>query len=491
MPDTILPGGGFTRAMPVIKPGPAAGNARGVSYERTHPAYDSMLPQYLMNRDLYEGGRCMDGPAAARRYLTRHSFEKPEQFDIRLKRAAYRNYAAPTVDLFASSIMDGVRREGLSDIAALQPLLKDCDRQGSAPDRFFKSVCTAAAAIGAEFVLVDMPRAKERAETMAEACAQGLFPYFTRIPAQDVIAWDFDEDGSLDWAVVRSEREESAGPFSGYETVKSVTLWKKDGWERFTSSGGKGFVRQGGGELDLGLVPLVPFLYEPASPMTGKSVIDDVASLVLRVFNQDSELDKMLFDAALPILAGFGLRAEDAEGAYKATSNIWTFSNPDIRLEYVEPSSTSFNAKRQQILDDMESIREISLRQTKPRGAQVESAESKRLDSVQLTSQLADFARNAAACERRCWEIAGRFAGMDVADLAQITVAYNESFDPHRIREELSQRFLELRRNGDISRETLWRQLGLDDEAVLLETERLANEGQGRTADSREDTARV
>lgn len=482
------------------------------SYEKTHPLYDRSAPIYRRNANLYDGGESMDGPDAARRYLTRHPFEKDKQYAIRLERAAYRNFAAPTVDLFASSVTNGVERSGIAELPCLESLLRDCDRAGASPDVFFKRVATRAAAVGAEFVLVDLPFAAGPVATRAEAEALGLRPYFVPVPALDVISWDYDDSGGLDWAVTRAVRQESDGPFSDYTHTVSVTLWTKTEWRRFTArgltrtdrlsgglpgsltdgpsrglSGGlsglsgvspseSAFAPDGQGALPLGMVPLVPFLYEPESPMTGRSVIDDVARLVIRVFNQDSELDKMLFDAALPLLAVFGVGEEEEEALVKATSALWRFADKEASLRYVEPSGAAFAAKRQQIQDDIDSIREISLRQTRPRGAGVESAEARRLDSLQIASQLADFARSCADAERRCWEIAGRLAGVDCERLDSITVRYNESFDPEALRERLTGAYLELRQGGDLSRETLWRRLGMDDAAVALERERMAAE---------------
>jgi hypothetical protein len=453
----------------------------GTNKVRTHPYYDEMLPLYQRNAELYAGGAAVEG-SAARKYLAQHPYEKEAQYAIRLKRAAYRNLVAPTVDLFASSIHDGAKREGQDAVQGLERMLENCDTLGNTPDVFFKRLSTLAASIGAAFVLVDAPGAPESVVSLKDVKGKGLFPYFILTPAENVIAWDYDEKGALDWAALRSSRlTAEAGPFSPYAQRVTVTVWSKTGWRRFSGDKDGALAEDGEGEHGLGVVPLVPLLYEEDTPMTGRAVIDDVASLVLRVFNQDSELDKMLFDAALPILAGFGMREEDADGAYKATSNLWTFGNKEARLQYIEPSGASFAAKRQQILDDVDSIREISLRQTKPKGAQVESAEAKRMDSLQLSSQLGDFARRAAAVERRCWILAGKYLGAPDDALDAITVAYNEKFDPEGMREQLAANFLELRRNGDISRETVWRTLGMSDTSIEEEKALLENEGRARS----------
>lgn len=464
------------------------------NFEQTHPLYDLMLPAYRQNADLYDGGRSVEGGISSglggrswNKYLTQHPYEKDKQYAIRVRRAAYRNYAAPTVDLFASSVMSGATREGIENLSAIAPLLADCDRLGNPPDRFFKAVETRAAAVGADFVLVDMPVADGGALTRKEALEKGIRPYFVRVPASSVVAWDFDADGSLAWAVVKGSRLAAKdGPFSDYDEVRTVTVWRKDGWERYvwdkSEKGTGSYVPDGEGKLNLGVVPLVPFLYEAETPMTGRSVIDDVASLILRVFNQDSELDKMLFDAALPILAAFGLREEEEEVLVKATSYLWRFGDGQARLQYVEPSGQSFAAKRQQIQDDIESIREISLRQTRPRGAGVESAESKRLDAVQISCQLADFARTAASAERRCWEIAAKLAGLEQEDIDGILIKYNESFDAEALRDSLTRIYMELRKSGDISLHTLWNHLGLSEEQVGEEKKRLLAEAAERKA---------
>lgn len=445
-----------------------------VNYERTHPLYDLMLPDYKRAADLYDGGRFVERGGVE--YLTPHPFEKDNQFAIRGRRAAYRNYAAPTVDLFASSVTDGVDRRAVASIPEFQAMTENSDRRKNTPDSFFKNVVTRSAAVGASFVLVDMPRFEVPVIRMDAARAYGLSPFFVHVPATNIIAWDYAEDGTLDWAVQRDIRQESGGPFTEYVTVKTITLWRKTGWSRFVSRDGGEFVSDGEGFFSLGVVPLVPFLYEEDSPMTGRSAIDDVASLLVRVYNQDSELDKMLFDAALPILAVFGLREEEEDAIVKASNFLWRFANSDVRLEYVEPAGAAFSAKRQQIQDDVDGIREISLRQTRAKSAQVESAESKRLDTVQISSQLAGFARTSADAEKRCWEIAGKYIGVSDSVLRNVEIKYNETFDPESIRGALTQRYIELRRNGDISRETVWRQLGWTDEEIVKEAARLAKE---------------
>ncbi|MGL5474239.1 MAG: DUF4055 domain-containing protein [Citrobacter braakii] len=452
------------------------------NYELEHPRFTELFPIYLRNEALYNGGQDVDGPQAARTFLTQHQLEKDTAFAQRVNRAAYLNFAAPTVDLFASSVTDGVDRADIKNVTEFQPIIANCDGSGGSPDAFFNSVVSKAAGVGASFVQVDLPPAIGQASRMDDAKAQGLLPYFVHVPAANIIAWDYSPDGSLEWAVRRDYRVESLGPFSKFVVVKIITLLRKNGWVRYESRDNASFEHVDTVVHNLGIVPLVPFLYEEDTPMTGKSVIDDVASNIVRVFKQDSEYDKMLFDAAVPVLAVTGLQEMDDESIVRASNYLWGFSGPDVKLQYVEPSGAAFSAKRQQILDNIDAIREISLRQTKPKGSGVESAEAKRLDSVQISSQLASFARSAAAAEKRCWMIAGKYLGVSDSSLNDLVIQYNETFDPDTVRESLTTRYMEMRRNGDLSRETLWKQLGWTDDEITAEKERLA-------AERKEDTA--
>ena len=88
----------------------------------------------------------------------------------------------------------------------------------------------------------------------------------------------------------------------------------------------------------LGAVPLVPFLFETTSPMTGLPATDDVLSLILRIYRRDSELDKMLFDRAVPLLNVGGVSQEHWDTFVVASSNALMSTEPGgITAQYVEP----------------------------------------------------------------------------------------------------------------------------------------------------------
>ena len=178
-----------------------------------------------------------------------------------------------------------------------------------------------------------------------------------------------------------------------------------------------------------GAVPLVPFLFEPRTPMTGNPATDDVLSLIVGTFRRFSEIDKMLFDCAVPLMIVNGLDEKQGGEFIRASSNMLVSSEKDgITATYAEPSGTSFAAQTAFLANDIQQIREIALRMVRPDSAVGQSADSKKLDNAQLDTQLAKFARRCAAAEKRCWMLAAAWLGMkNVADEAILT-PYNEDY---------------------------------------------------------------
>ena len=334
------------------------------------------------------------------------------------------------MDVFASFINEGRPERILPD--ALRPIEADADRYGMTADAFFADVTRLAAAGGARFVIVDMEQKK--GETVAEDRASGrrMVPYFTSISPDDVWDWGMDAKG-LAWAVVHSEEMEHPAAFAAPLRYETLTVWTRDSWTRYRrpmkDKENTEYAIAGDGERKhgLGTVPLVPFLFEPTSPMTGLPATDDVLSLILRIYRRDSELDKMLFDRAVPLLNVGGVSQEHWDTFVVASSNALMSTEPGgITAQYVEPSGTAFQAQAEALARDEASVREIALRMVRPQSAVGESAESKAIDKTQLDTQLASFARRSGSAEALCWKLAARWLG---AKEDGIETKYNESYD--------------------------------------------------------------
>lgn len=452
-----------------------------MDFQHKHILYEAARARRQKAVDLYEGGLRVE---SRQEYLTRHPFETDRQYQIRMDRASYRNFAAPIVDVFSSFICDGRPERTLPDVLA--PMLKDVDRRKTGADVFFANIARISAACGARFVLVDMEKAQ--GATVADSLRAGRreLPYFIDIDADDVFDWGMDSAG-LAWAVIHSVEDGGSAPFNDPLVVDCLTLWTRHDWRRYksaprpasqyhNSSCAAEMREEESGVHNLKEVPLSAFLFEPVTAMTGNPATDDALSLILRVYRRDSELDKMLFDCAVPLGVFNGMDSEQRDEFVRATSNCLFSSSPNgIQAQYVEPAGTSYTALRESLNSDIASIREIALRMVKPYSGVGESAEAKNIDKQQLDTQLAGFARRCSNAEAKCWQLAykwlnnGAQAGEDA-----ILTPYNTDYEAQAIDKLDRQYLLEMLRNGAISKQTyleLLQGIGCLDESFDVEEE--------------------
>lgn len=411
-----------------------------MEYTKKHPYFEQNRLRRDLAMDLYEGGRCVE-VERVKTLLTRHPFETEAQYKIRLDRATYRNFAAPIVDVFSGMVCEKRPERTLPE--ALKPIEKDADRLGNDAGTFFDDVVRNAAGGGARFVLVDME--PPRGDTLAadKQAGRRLVPYFVDIDADNVWDWGLDDKG-LAWVVIHSTEAVEPKSFEIAMVVDVLTVWTRQTWQKF--KGKPRAVTIAENELTniyatqmkpdgepvahpCGMVPLVPFLFEPRTPMTGNPATDDVLSLIVGTFRRYSELDKMLFDCAVPLMIVNGLGKEQGAEFVRASSNILVSDEKDgISATYAETSGTSFAAQTAFLANDIQQIREIALRMVRPDSAVGQSAESKKLDNSQLDTQLAKFARRCAAAEKRCWMLAAAWLGMKNVDDDAILTPYNEDY---------------------------------------------------------------
>lgn len=421
------------------------------TYEQKHPLYAAHQNRRKVWSDIYEGGKQIKDNAAT--YLPQHPFEVPKQYEIRKSISAYRNFAAPIVDVFSASINEN--RPPLVIPATLDPMRTDCDRAATDSTVFFGDVTRLAAAEGVRFVLVDMPPAVGSTRGEDVQAGRRQVPYFINIDADSVYDWGFGEDGALAWATVAAQRYEVVGAFETPKIIRQITLWTRKEWVRYESHESKAaYVQVADGKHALSAVPLVPFLFESTSPMTGNSALDDVADLILHVFHLDSVRGKSLFDSGVPLLHAAGVSTDDMKEFTRSSSNAVCTSDPTARLSYVETSGASYDAQKQEVADTISSIREIAMRQLRAPSLSVESADAKRLDRAQLDSQLVRFANVSQSAEEQCWRLAAKWLGIALKD-GEIEAPYNTDFVSDEEKAAKLERLLNLHREGVISKQTV------------------------------------
>lgn len=422
--------------------------------------------------DLYEGESRLgiigdikdnDRKELLSEYLPKHPFESDSQYRIRLKRASYRNFCRPVVNVFNSSIWRKTPngRENLPE--RLQEYVNDIDRKGNSADDFFRNVTRGAASIGVSHVLVDSTQGDLNGAlpTIENIRKYGIRPFFSFVSGESLTDWGFDKDGNLDWIKIRDKVEKPRDNiFDDPKETRRLRVWTKDYWVVYEESKDKKLsiaVDEDGRELQgvnpLGEVPLVSFFFEKKGKMTGNPVHSDIVSLVLKLFRKDSELDKLEFDCAIPLLFGRGINEDQMADFVRASSNAFCTDSIEADLRYIEPSGMSFGTLKGSIEAIENSIREISLRMIRKQTGAAEAAEAKKLDRTQLETQLAVFADSSAEAELKCWQFMAKWLTED-PDFGDNTIEYNKDFDPYLMETQYMLAIMDLVDRRMISKKT-------------------------------------
>ena len=413
-------------------------------------AFKNQKAKYGIWGDFCTGGETVEGKTD---YLPQHPYETEAQYKLRQSMSTYKNHAKPIVSVFSSSVW---RKKPIRELPpGLEDLVGDVDTFGTSVDMFFRFVTQKSAETGVFFVLVDSTKAPEDVEikTQKDSKIYNIRPYLVAVPALSVISWGFDDTG-LSFLVIKEDRKISTGPFT--EPIKGIyyQIWSRVGWEFYKETDKEGLILDSSGVHPCGEVPVIPCYFKKKAEIVGDSAISDVTSLLSRAYNMENALDKSLFDTAFPQQAFYGFDADSIKEYIRASSNGLCSSDPGAKSEFVEPEGRAFEALEKKVKNDELSIKEIALRMLRSDSKVGESAEAKKIDNQQFTSQLSVFSQNCQETETRCWALMQKWLG-GKADA--IEIKYHTDFDVERISGDLIKAFSEMRRNKDLSRETFWK----------------------------------
>jgi hypothetical protein len=175
---------------------------------REHPEYIAHKAMWKQYQELYAGGERLRMNASE--YLVRRHKEPGEVYQERLSRVFYENYIGSIVDWYAATLM---RREPMllfdgPDVAAksfYNVLSEDCDLKQTNLHEFFRQRFIQTMVCGRSYIVVDFPRGSGPALTKAEEDESGRSrAYLVDYSADEVINWNHDPAGGLDWVVIRT-----------------------------------------------------------------------------------------------------------------------------------------------------------------------------------------------------------------------------------------------------------------------------------------------
>lgn len=176
---------------------------------REHPDYCARRTMWRQYQDLYAGGERLRQNASA--YLVRRHKEPGEVYGERLSRVFYENYIGSIVDWYAATLL---RREPVLLFEGNDHRAKgfynlfsdDCDLKGTNFSEFFRQRLVQALVCGSTFIVVDFPRAEGAVLSRAEEDAAGRSrAYLTDYGPDEVINWNYNHEGGLEWIVIRTK----------------------------------------------------------------------------------------------------------------------------------------------------------------------------------------------------------------------------------------------------------------------------------------------
>jgi hypothetical protein len=175
---------------------------------REHPEYVARKGMWRQYKDLYAGGEQFR--LSASDYLMRRHKEPGPIYQERLSRVFYQNYIGSIIDWYAATLMHRepvLMFEG-NDAAAkdfYSLLYDDCDLKGTSLPEFFRQRFVQTAVCGSSYIVVDFPKTAGAARSRAEEDASGQSrAYLVDYGPEEVINWNFNETGGLEWIVIRT-----------------------------------------------------------------------------------------------------------------------------------------------------------------------------------------------------------------------------------------------------------------------------------------------
>ncbi len=211
--------------------------------DREHPEYKRRKAMWKVYRDLYMGGEQLKENAGE--YLVRRQKEPGDVFAERLARVFYENYVGSIIDWYAATLF---RREPIltfeGDNEAAKTFFcaftEDCDLKQTSLSDFFRRQLMEALVGGSSYILVDFPRIAQPAANRAEEDQQGASrAYLVGYQAEDLINWSQDQQGNLEWVVLRTSNLRQDTPDGGWFKETRWVYYDKEEFRIFRRVEGK------------------------------------------------------------------------------------------------------------------------------------------------------------------------------------------------------------------------------------------------------------
>jgi len=313
--------------------------------QRRHPAYAENLPQWNFFEATYFGGR-----AWFDQHIFKYFREGADEFQDRISRAYRFNHTKEVVELMNKYIFKGSIVRNTEDAPEeITTFWKNVTLSGLDIKQFMTLVGRLSSIYGIIWIFTDTNKQPDDGLTVADEKSGKARAYAYTVKPQDILDMGFDDDGVLNWILVRETDREDDDPIeSSGDTIEQFRLWTRTEWRLFRLNRGtkKNEItvqETGRGTNMLGRVPCFPVVHVLGEHRyAAPGLINDVAYLDRAVANYLSNLDAIIQDQTFSqlVIPAQGLSSDTDEYdkvLEMGTKRLFTFDGEAGQPEYISP----------------------------------------------------------------------------------------------------------------------------------------------------------
>lgn len=222
-----------------------------------------------------------------------------------------------------------------------------------------------------DWILVDHDKRDPSIRTLADMRRRGLRPYWSHILARNILDVRSEMVGGKEvLTYVKILEPGATDRIREFERTGAGVVWRL--WEKVTDGGKRSYRRVDGGDISIGVIPMVPFV-------TGRRVgrqwrftppMRAAVELSINLFKQESELEYKSTMSAYSMLAGNGIEPPrgpdgkpDTKIAVGPSRVLWSPPRADGgtagKWEWIEPSSEILKFLESRVEKTIQNLREL------------------------------------------------------------------------------------------------------------------------------------
>lgn len=410
--------------------------------ESRHPLYEDKVAHWDFLQATCEGGR-----EWFKGNIFRYLKEGDKEYEDRVKRAYRFNHTrnvVETVDKYLFKM--SIARKTKDAPAELRKFWENATLTGLSINDYVKRLSAAASTFGRVWAVVDSREVGEN----------GVQIYSHWYRPQDALDMSYDDEGVLNWILLREFVRDDADPLSSSrKTIERYRLWTRDAWALFERRETRGKVRYElaeDGVHDLGVVPVINVDYQHSEELyEAPGLIDDIAYLDRANANYLSNLDAIIQDQTFSQLTMPAQAVMPGEAAHDAlmrlgTSRVFTYhGETSHKPEFISPDPSQAGmilSAIGKIINEIYHSTGLSGERTKDdNGGGVDNASgvAKAYDFERINALLASKAMSLQVAEERLAALVLMWSGMNLeqaTEKAQGLITYPEEFDTRGVYDE-------------------------------------------------------